>query len=124
LIAPLWVAAKEQAPAGQTVLLVGTTDQASEAGGWTRLTMRVDPPVRQPPRLISAPIGGPVPEPKSAVQTAPPEPSLVILVGGKDPSCPLPQGRVAVGGLLVGRWTAPGAPAAPVVFAVVAVGAK
>jgi hypothetical protein len=83
LIDALWMRIGSQPPTGQAVVLVGTTGDRTEASGW--VWMRIQPAKG---------------------------PSAIILCSAAEASA-MPAGRIALGGLMVGRWTPEGSAAAP-----------
>jgi hypothetical protein len=104
-IEAIWTRVGPQPPVGQAVIIIGTTGDKAEAGGW--VWMRIKPNIKDSEKPNSK---GPGPE--AIVLCGPPQANVV------------PEGRVVIGGLMVGRWTpeggapaaappaAPGAPAA------------
>jgi len=75
LIEPLWARLGFQAPVGQAVLIIGTTSDRTEAGGW--VWMRMKPAGKGP--------------------------DAILLCGSPQQSV-VPDGKVVFGGLMVGRW--------------------
>jgi len=87
MIEPVWARVGPQAPAGQAVLIMGTTSDRTEAGGW--VWMRMKPSGKGPDAVLLC---------------GPPRANIV------------PAGKVVFGGLMVGRWIPDGMapPPAPV----------
>jgi len=137
LVAPVWRNARTQPPTGQAVLVVGTAGHAQVSGEWTVMRLEGELPRLAQPQLSwtvapaeirpdqdGRPGSGPLPTaPKTPV---PRETAPAILLCERSPACSVPEGRVVVGGLLVGRWAPPDArtPPCPVILAVVAAQAR
>jgi hypothetical protein len=85
MVEPLWTRVGSQPPTGQAVIIIGTTSEKTEAGGWVWMRM-------QPAKGTAA----------------------IILCGTPQKNV-VPEGRIVLGGLMVGRWTPEGgaAPASP-----------
>ncbi|MBE3097476.1 MAG: hypothetical protein IMZ44_10155 [Planctomycetes bacterium] len=89
VIEPLWARVGPQSPAGQAVIIIGTTTAKIEVDIW--MWMRMKPTGKGP--------------------------EAIILCGMTQKNI-VPEGRIVLGGLMVGRWTpegsgAPPAPAGP-----------
>lgn len=83
-VEPLWTRAAAQAPAGQAVLIIGTTGEKALAGGW--VCMRIRPSGKSPEAIV------------------------VFDATQKDA---VPEGRIVLGGLMIGRWVPAGPAATP-----------
>ncbi|MBE3099650.1 MAG: hypothetical protein IMZ44_21245 [Planctomycetes bacterium] len=135
LVAPIWRGARALAAAGQTVLVVGTAREPQASGEWVVMRLEGELPGLPQPQLAwtaaaSQPRPGSAGPSRPAAQALPPaltagsapETAPAILLCGRHPACTVPEGRVVVGGLLVGRWTPPGGGSrpCPVILAVLA----
>ncbi|KPK50459.1 MAG: hypothetical protein AMK72_02260 [Planctomycetes bacterium SM23_25] len=112
MVASQWREQEHQPPAGQAALLVGTTSDKAEVGGWVWMKMAVGSKGR------AAGKGGKAPD------SGPPD---AILLCGTPKTCTVPVGRAAVGGLVLGTWTAAGRDkqgGVPVILAVVSVAGR
>jgi len=78
MVLPLWTAAKDQAPKGQTVVFVARAGRRAEVGGWVWLPM--------------------------GARTGPDTTSRILLLCGTPQASDVPEGVSAIGGLMVGRW--------------------
>ena len=110
LVASQWREQVHQPPTGQAALLVGTTSAKAEVGGWVWMKMHAQGPRR----------------PRAADESQPPDtgPPSAILLCGTPKTSSVPQGRAAVGGLVLGTWTPPGGgkkAGVPVILATVSV---
>ncbi|MCX5682620.1 MAG: hypothetical protein NT049_02920 [Planctomycetota bacterium] len=85
IVEPLWTRVGSQPPTGQAVIIIGRTSDKTEAGGWVWMRM-------QPAKGTAA----------------------IILCGTPQKNV-VPEGRIVLGGLMVGRWSPEGgtAPASP-----------
>jgi len=91
LVASQWQEQEHQPPTGQAALLVGTTSAKSEVGGWVWMKMHAG--------------GGRRPHAAGKESKAPdPGPPSAILLCGTPKTSSVPQGPVAVGGLVLGTW--------------------
>ncbi len=90
LVASQWRGQVHQPPAGQAALLVGTTSAKTEVGGWVWMKMHAGGPRR----------------PRADDESQPPDtgPPSAILLCGTPKTSSVPQGRAAVGGLVLGTW--------------------
>jgi hypothetical protein len=89
MIDPIWTRVGPQSPIGQAVIIIGTAVSKIEVGVWVWMRMK--------------PVGK--------------GPDAIILCGTTQKNV-VPEGRIVLGGLMVGRWTpegsgAPPAPAGP-----------
>lgn len=96
----IWKGVSDLLPEGQPVILAGTLSDKTEINQMVYARLRE--PVTDP-----APAGPPFRPPRGPV-VAPPS-RLVIIICGTRRSDTLPEGRVVVGGLLVGSWQKGGA---------------
>ena len=95
LVAKLWTQDKNRPLAGQAALLVGTTSNRTEVGGWVWMKMHAQ---------------GNTPR-RAAGNTWPPALGRVasaIILCGTPKTSTVPEGRAAVGGLALGTWTPAG----------------
>ncbi|MCX5654212.1 MAG: hypothetical protein NTY65_06145 [Planctomycetota bacterium] len=83
LVEPLWARVGPQAPVGQAVLVIGTMSEKAEAGGW--VWMRIKPSGKGP--------------------------EAIILCGTAQANVAV-EGKIVLGGLMVGRWIPDGSAAA------------
>ncbi len=91
LMADQWRGQAQQPPAGQAALLVGTTGAKAEVGGWVWMKMHAQGSGR----------------PHAAAKAGKPPtagPPSVILLCGTPKTSTVPEGRAAVGGLVLGTW--------------------
>jgi hypothetical protein len=134
LASPIWRAARTQAPAGQPVVIVGTVGTSQRCGPWNVARIEGELPGKPQPQVTSQPVPaaeadpGSPPKLPTGLPAASPTPSnaktspALLLCGGWFFDS-IPEGWFAVGGLLVGKWTAPdGTATMPVVLVVVAAG--
>jgi hypothetical protein len=83
MIDPLWTRVGPQSPTGQAVIIIGTTSGKTEAAGW--MWMRMKPAGKGP--------------------------EAIILCGTTQKNV-VPEGKVVLGGLMIGRWIPEGSAAA------------
>ena len=139
MVAAIWKTVRLQAPAGQPVLLVGTVRQSGAGGGWTFAMLDSEVLGKPQPQFTVAPAPAgasptakpqlPAPAaPGAAPGAAPAAPSSagellpVLVLCRPESGCGALAGRVAVGGLLVGKWAPPAGVPVPVVLGIVAAG--
>jgi hypothetical protein len=84
LVEPFWTRVGHTPAAGQAVLIIGTASEKTEAGGWVWMRMK--------------PAKGP---------------EAILLCGKTESPVVVPDGRVVLGGLMVGHWTPEGGAGAP-----------
>ena len=90
LVASQWRGQVHQPPTGQAALLAGTTSAKTEVSGWVWMKMHAGGPRR----------------PRADDESQPPDtgPPSAILLCGTPKTSSVPQGRAAVGGLVLGTW--------------------
>ena len=114
LVAAQWRGQAQQPPAGQAALLVGTTSAKAEVGGWVWMKMHAQGSGR----------------PHAAAKAGKPPtagPPSVILLCGTPKTATVPEGRAAVGGLVLGTWKPAGGgekTGIPVIMATVSVAGR
>jgi len=114
LVASQWRDQAQQPPTGQAALLVGTTSAKAEVAGWVWMKMHV----------------GGAGRPRAARKASKPEdagPPSAILLCGTPKTCTVPEGRAAVGGLVLGTWKPAGGGTQggiPVIMATVSVAGR
>ena len=98
LVTAQWRGQEQQPPAGQAALLVGTTSDKSEVSGWVWMKMHVGGKGSAAAKAKKPADAGPA-------DAGPPD---VILLCGTPKTSAVPEGRAAVGGIVLGTWTPAG----------------
>jgi len=84
LVEPLWARLGKMPAMANAVLIIGTASEKTEAGGWVWMRMKPDK-----------------------------GPEAILLCGKTESPVAVPDGRIVLGGLMVGHWTPESGAAAP-----------